>query len=198
MAAGPGTHAEAPSRRGRRISEERSEDILEAVLDLLHEQGYDQLRMQDVAERAGVGLSTIYRRWPTKQDVVRASLECDRASQKYASTGDAEADLRTFLRRMAEDLSGDGAQTMLGFLSTMRSDPQVAEVYRETAISRMHDHLRGLLATLLGDDHPDLDILATAGPAILIYQAAVCGNQEHAQETADRVADLLLAGRLCG
>jgi AcrR family transcriptional regulator len=196
MAAGPGTHAEAPSRKGRRISEERSEDILEAVLDLLQEQGYDQLRMQDVAERAGVGLSTIYRRWPTKQDVVRACLECDQASEKYVTTGDPAADLRATLRKMAENLSGDGAQTMLGFLSTMRSDPEVAEVYRETAIARMHDHLRGLLAAVHGAEHPDLDLLATAGPAILIYQAAVCGNPDDALGAADRVADLLLAGRL--
>jgi hypothetical protein len=78
----------------------------------------------------------------------------------------------------------------------MRSDPEVAEVYRETAIARMHDHLRGLLAAVHGAEHPDLDLLATAGPAILIYQAAVCGNPDDALEAADRVADLLLAGRL--
>ena len=42
MAPGSGTDAaEAPARRGRRMSEERSEDILEAVLGLLQEQGYD-------------------------------------------------------------------------------------------------------------------------------------------------------------
>ena len=83
----------AGARRGRRISEERSEDILGAVLELLHEQGYDQLRMQDVADRAGVGLSTIYRRWPTKQELVRASLECARAEEKFVATGDPRADV---------------------------------------------------------------------------------------------------------
>src|SRR5690348_7228317 len=135
--------------RGRRISEERSDHILGAVLDLLHDNGYDQLRMQDVADRAGVGLSTIYRRWPTKQDVVRASLECEKAAEKYVSTGDARADVHAFLARMAEDLTGDGAQTMLGFLASLRSDPEIAEVYRETAINKMHEHLKGLLATEL-------------------------------------------------
>lgn len=183
----------SPPKRGRRISEERSEDILEAVLDLLHDHGYDQLRMQDVADRAGVGLSTIYRRWPTKQDVVRASLECDQAMEKFVTTGDPRADVRSFLKRMAEDLSGDGAQTMLGFLSSMRSDPAIAEVYRETSISRMHDHLKGLLAQELGEDHPDLDIRATAGPAILLYQGAVCGHPMDADAMADRLTALLFA-----
>ena len=182
-----------PPRRGRRISEERSDDILGAVLELLHDIGYDQLRMQDVADRAGVGLSTIYRRWPTKQDLVRASLECDRAQEKYVTTGDPRADVRTFLTRMAEDLSSDGAQTMLGFLASLRSDPEVAAVYRETAINRMHEHLKGLLAAELGEDHPDLDLRALAGPAILIYQGAVCGQAEYARETAERLTELLFA-----
>jgi AcrR family transcriptional regulator len=191
MAAGSTT----TGKRGRRIDEERSELILETVLELLKDSGYDQLRMQDVADRAGVGLSTIYRRWPTKQDVVRASLECTQAQEKYVATGDARADVRSFLAHMAQDLCGDGAQTMLGFLSTMRSDPEIAQVYRETAINRMHEHLKGLLASELGDDHPDLDLRATAGPAILLYQAAVCGQAMDADAMAERLTALLFDDR---
>ena len=48
--------AEAAARkRGRPLAADRSDVILDAVLDLLHDVGYDQLRMQDVADRAGVG-----------------------------------------------------------------------------------------------------------------------------------------------
>jgi len=180
-------------RRGRRLDEERTEHILGTVLDVLHDVGYDQLRMQDVADRACVGLSTIYRRWPTKQDLVRASLCCDRATEKFAVTGDARADLKAFLQRMGEQLSGQGAQTMLGFLASLRSDPEIAEVYRDTAVSRMHEHLRSLLASELGDDFPDLDLRAMAGPAILIYQAAVCGQPIDADAVATRLTELLFA-----
>ena len=124
-----GTAAEPVAKRGRRLDEDRSELILSTVLELVHEGGYDQLRMQDVADRAGVGLSTIYRRWPTKQECVRASLECERAKEKYVTTGDPRADAYAFFRKLAEDLSGDGAQTFLGFLTSMRSDPEIAEVF---------------------------------------------------------------------
>ena len=181
------------ARRGRKLDEERSEHILETVLDVLKDSGYDQLRMQDVADRAGVGLSTIYRRWPTKQELVRASLECDRAAEKFVVTGDPRADVKAFLKRMAEDVSGDGAQTMLGFLASLRADPEIAEVYRDTAIARMQEHLRSLLAAELGEDFPDLDLRATAGPAILIYQAAVCGQPLDAEVMATRLTDLLFA-----
>jgi AcrR family transcriptional regulator len=183
----------APAKRGRKLSEGRSEDILETVLTLLHESGYDQLRMQDVADRACVGLSTIYRRWPTKRDVVRAALECEMAQDKFVVTGDARADVQAFLTKMATDLSGDGAEAMLGFLSSIRSDPEIAEVFRETAIDRMHQHLKSLLANELGDDHPDLDLRAMAGPAILIYQSAVCGKPMDADAVARRLTELLFA-----
>src|SRR5438046_85266 len=106
--AGSDAGAEAAARkRGRPLAADRSDVILDAVLDLLHDVGYDQLRMQDVADRACVGLSTIYRRWPTKQDVVRAALECERASAKFVTTGDARADVKHTLREIAEGLTGD-------------------------------------------------------------------------------------------
>jgi AcrR family transcriptional regulator len=181
------------ARRGRKLDEERSEHILGTVLDVLHDVGYDQMRMQDVADRAGVGLSTIYRRWPTKQDLVRASLECDQAAEKYVVSGDPRADVKAFLQRMAEDLSGKGAQTFLGFLSSLRADPEIAEVYRETKIARMQEHLRSLLAAELGEDFPDLDLRATAGPAILVYQSAVCGQPMDAEAMATRLTELLFA-----
>jgi AcrR family transcriptional regulator len=184
---------DAAPRRGRRLSEERTEHILGTVLDVLQDVGYDQLRMQDVADRACVGLSTIYRRWPTKQELVRASLDCERAMEKFVVSDDPRADVRAFLQRMAEELSGAGAQTMLGFLASMRSDPEVAEVYRETKIAQMHEHLRSRLAAELGDDFPDLDLRAIAGPAILVYTAAVCGQPIDADTAAARLTELLFA-----
>ncbi len=182
-----------PTRKGRPMSEERTEEILGSVLELLHETGYDQLRMQDVADRAGVGLSTIYRRWPTKQDLVRASLECPRAQEQFVSTGNPRADMQAFLTRMGEDMSGDGAAAMLGFLASLRSDPEVAAVYRDTKIAAMHHYLRGLLVEGLGEDAPDLDLRASAGPAILLYFAAVCGNPLDAEAMAERLTELLFA-----
>ena len=57
----------------------------------------------------------------------------------------------------------------------------------------MHDFLRSRLAAELGDDDPELDLRAAAGPAILIYQAAVCGQPIDAEEMADRLTSLLFA-----
>ena len=182
-------------RRGRRLSEERTEHILGTVLEVLYDVGYDQLRMQDVADRACVGLSTIYRRWPTKQDLVRESLCCERAAQKFPVTDDPRADVRAFLQRLAEDLSGEGAQTLPGFLASLRTDPEIADVFRETAVARMHEHLKSRLAAELGDDFPDLDLRASAGPAILLYTAAISGQPIDAEAMAARLTDLMFTPR---
>lgn len=190
----PAAHTSSP-RRGRKLSEERGEEILDAVIELLQEVGYDQLRMQDVADRAGVGLSTIYRRWPTKQDVIRASLECERAQNKYVSTGHPRADAHATLKAMAENITGDGAQQMLGFLATMRSDPEVADVLRQTAIAHLHHHLRALIVAELGEV-ADLDLRATIGPATIIYQAAICGRPVDADSMATQLTTLMFADPL--
>jgi AcrR family transcriptional regulator len=182
-----------PSRRGRRLAADRNDLILGTVLDLLKEVGYDQIRMQDVADRACVGLSTIYRRWPTKQDVVRAALECDQATAKFVTTGDARADVRSCLAEMAASLTGEGAQTLLGFLAALRSDPEMGDVVRETMIARLHAHLRGLLASELGEDFPDLDLRSIVAPAVLIYQAAVCGERIDTDALVERLTQLLFA-----
>ena len=49
--------------------------VLEATAEELSRVGYAALRVDEVAERSGVNKTTIYRRWPTKSDLVRATLE---------------------------------------------------------------------------------------------------------------------------
>ena len=51
-----------------------TEAITEAVLDELAETGYGKLSMEAVARRAGVGKSALYRRWPSKQEMVMAAV----------------------------------------------------------------------------------------------------------------------------
>jgi AcrR family transcriptional regulator len=48
--------------------------VLAAALRELARVGYRALRIEDVAEIAGVNKTTIYRRWPTKEDLVQAAL----------------------------------------------------------------------------------------------------------------------------
>jgi AcrR family transcriptional regulator len=48
--------------------------VLEGTLEMLGRDGYVGLRIEDVASRAGVNKTTIYRRWPSRAELVVAAL----------------------------------------------------------------------------------------------------------------------------
>ncbi|HUP60903.1 MAG TPA: helix-turn-helix domain-containing protein [Thermoanaerobaculia bacterium] len=60
--------------RGRPRREGADEEILGVALAMLREKGYRDLTVDAVAEHAGVAKTTIYRRWPSKGELVAAAL----------------------------------------------------------------------------------------------------------------------------
>lgn len=60
--------------RGRPRSETADRAILDAASDILRELGYRDFTVDAVAERTGIAKTTIYRRWPTKGDLVAAAV----------------------------------------------------------------------------------------------------------------------------
>ena len=70
----PDSGAGASRRPGRPRSEEADRAIIDAALDLFAESGAGGLCIEAVAARAGVGKSTIYRRWPGKEDLLVDAL----------------------------------------------------------------------------------------------------------------------------
>jgi AcrR family transcriptional regulator len=63
-------HRKQPRRRGEALDNA----ILQAVLDELDDVGYAKLTMEGVAERACTGKASVYRRWPTRVQLVTAAV----------------------------------------------------------------------------------------------------------------------------
>ena len=59
---------------GRPRDERADRAILSAALELMAEHGVHGLRIDDVADRAGVGKATIYRRYRSKEELVAAAV----------------------------------------------------------------------------------------------------------------------------
>src|SRR5262245_66483 len=91
--------------------------VLAAALEELGRTGYGALRIEDVAARAGVNKTTVYRRWPTKEDLVRAALLSITADQFVVpNTGSLRTDLLAIARgmvAMARSCEGQGLMRML-------------------------------------------------------------------------------------
>ena len=81
-----------PARRNERSRRA----ILAAAIALIGELGYDQVSIEAIAKRAGVGKQTIYRWWPSKGAVVLEALDDSLATVvDFPDTGDIVEDLRT-------------------------------------------------------------------------------------------------------
>src|ERR1044072_4099257 len=85
-------------RRGRPLSPELDERILEAALAMLADIGYAQLRLDALAARAGVAKTTILRRWPSKAAVAAAAVQrLALQTAEVPDSGDLREDLQALL-----------------------------------------------------------------------------------------------------
>lgn len=120
--------------RPRRRSERARVAILQATNDLLHENGLDQLSIEGVAARAGVGKQTIYRWWPNRAVLVADALldQVDIAPIPPANTGDVRADLSRWAGGLAAILgSPRGAATLRMLTAAATEDPERSRLLHE-------------------------------------------------------------------
>ena len=84
--------------------------MLGATADLLAEVGYEALTFEAVAQRAGVHKTTVYRRWPTKPDLV-ADAARERSVQlvEVPDTGTLLGDLTALARAVAANIGSTSA-----------------------------------------------------------------------------------------
>lgn len=110
----PGADSGTPSpgtlRPGGRTARTRAA-ALRATEDALIESGFDALDLADIARRADIGKTTVYRRWGTPAALV-ADLLLDMAEQSLPRTetgtldGDLRANARLVLKTLSEARSG--------------------------------------------------------------------------------------------
>lgn len=91
--------SEVPEPQRRRHGAELQTALLDAAWDELVEQGYDSFTIDAVAVRAHTSRAVLYRRWPTKPDIVKAAI-ASRAFQQsleIPDTGTIRGDLIAFM-----------------------------------------------------------------------------------------------------
>ena len=120
-------HRTRPRRRGRALDMA----ILEATLTEIDRYGYAALSMERVAERARASKASLYRRWPSKVELVLAAvydLLPDPAAA--ANTGSLRGDLLALLRSAAQMLAGPAGTAIRGLISDALRNPELAAQLR--------------------------------------------------------------------
>jgi AcrR family transcriptional regulator len=115
---------------GQRRGIERERVILNAVIELLGELGYEAMTMDAVAARAHASKTTIYRRWQDKPEMVRAAVEAyvGRRAIEFADSASLREDLMVVMRSMRERLTHEFVALMSGLVHAMRRDRGLAKV----------------------------------------------------------------------
>lgn len=112
-----GVHSGSPRLATRRRGDALLNAIYAAVLDELAESGYAGLSIERVAERARTGKASIYRRWPTRLDLVLETLDHTLPhADDPPDTGNVRDDLLVVMRRIAAAMNsrvGDAARVCL-------------------------------------------------------------------------------------
>lgn len=184
--------AAAVRRRGAPVVE----TVLGVTLALLGERGYD-FSVDEVAERAGVHKTTIYRRWKSKPILVAAAMEHLAATAVHAPhTADPVADLEALAVMVAASLRHSaGIAAMRALLSAAGDDPDLLPVARAffedryAVATQVIDRARaqGLLA-----DHVD-SRLAWEAIANPMHMRAILGDPAD-DDTARRLVALVVEG----
>jgi AcrR family transcriptional regulator len=193
-----GRQSAAPLSVGRPRDERADRAILSATLELMAENGVHDLRVDDVAGRAGVGKATIYRRYRSKDELITAAIAGLVSEIIVPDTGRTRADLRALMRSAVRVYRRSiEAAVMPSLVDAMSRDAELARLIRDGYLARRRAALRAVLERGVerGDLRRDLDLeLALdvlGGP--LFYRLLITGGPID-DELADGVVELILRG----
>jgi AcrR family transcriptional regulator len=136
-----------PTRPGRKRSEESRRAILTAAFELTAEGGYANLTIDGIAARSGSGKQTIYRWWPSKDDVLLEAL-ATKADLHVPSPdeGSYPADLRGFL---VASFALGRQRPVIDVLRALMARAQIDEEFRQRFRTSFLQRRRDALAVIL-------------------------------------------------
>jgi len=171
--------------------------VLGAAIELLAERGYSGFSVESVVERTGIAKTTLYRHWPTRDDLLAAAIaELDGAGS-LPDSGSVRQDLQDLLaRRVQAARTPRWERCMPALVEAAAHHPELAAV-----IARLTGQVLAQIETVLGrgiergelrhDLDPQLAASALIGPIVfrrlLLHEAPTL-------QRVSAVIDLLMQG----
>ena len=191
----PRTSPETRRRPGRPRRATTDDAITRAALDLLAERGFQAATIEAIADRAGVGRNTIYRRWRSKEELIADAL------RELTTDVDWGADdlysllltwLRDFARTFSDPLQG---RLLVGVLGELQQNPVFADVYADRVVRPRREALLARLveARERGELRPDADVELVAdllGGALLLRRLPLglpAAGETYAEELLETI-----------
>ncbi|MDQ0793516.1 TetR/AcrR family transcriptional regulator [Streptomyces sp. B1I3] len=190
------------SARPRSMSLRRRGPVLErAILDAALEQlgtvGWNGLTMEGVAAGARTGKAAVYRRWPSKEDLVADALRAGLpALDEVPDSGGVRDDLYEMCRRVRDALWSAPGIALRSVLH--ECDATTAERFHAVILSGMVEPATQVVREVLrrgverGEVRPDAlsAMVVDVIPAIMMYRTKVCGSEWTDGEIAQMIDEV--------
>jgi AcrR family transcriptional regulator len=170
--------------------------VLEATGEELNRVGYANLRIDEVADRAGVNKTTIYRRWPTKAALVSDTVDSHfQSDRELPDTGSLRGDFIAYLNNM---VSLSGASRWRGVFTAIsgRSDPEVEAVARKLYLRERKFRTLLVQRAVNRGELPrsvDVELIGDMCSAAVLRRLLTFGERVES-EYIEAVVDVALAG----
>jgi AcrR family transcriptional regulator len=176
--------------------------VFAATLAELAERGYANLTVDNVARRAGVHKTSLYRHWPDRQRLVLDALTANvAASMPIPDTGHLETDLRAYARELVGWLTSPvGRAILAATLSDAARVPEIGALERgffDDRLRRAEPLITRAIAR--GEVPSDTDPAEVVKTMIApIYLRLLITAEPIDATTADRAAHLALVAAQAG
>jgi AcrR family transcriptional regulator len=184
-----------PGGRTARVTER----VLEATVELIAQHGPAGVTYEAVAERSGASRATIYRKWPRREDLLRAALvRFAESSVVVSNTGDLRADVIAMLCMIGETLATPVGRAIISASMTADDDP-MRKLSREVQQARHFGLQERLDSAVATGELPPLDSQflynMVFAPA---YSFVVRDRVPFSRELAERIVDAVFDGMVPG
>jgi len=186
-------------QRGRPRSAEADRAILAATADLLASRGLADMSIEEIAARAGVGKTTIYRRWPSKGLLALDAFVAVFAEQQpLPDTGTLRGDLIAALTAWVRAVTQTSMGRMLtGLIAEAQHDPSLRAAWRERVLEPLRSQHRIMLDRAIGRG----EIPATVDQEVVLdlffgsaQHRLLLGHLPLTDEFISQVVDVILDG----
>ena len=190
--------ANPPARPPGRPRAGMNDTVFAATLGTIQRVGYAAATVERIAATAGVAKTTIYRRWPTKADLVVAAISHRKAAMglQLPDTGTLRGDLIEMLVRGAQYMSETQGKSIFRMMMCEKQNPELQQV-SERMKREGEQSPRQLLqrAIARGELPPEVDMELMMhtlfGP--LIHRVFM-HNDVFTRDEAERLVDIVLYG----
>jgi len=191
------------TRTGRPRSAAADTAILAATRAALVELGWSKLTLGDVATRAGVAKTTLYRRWPGKNELVVDAVAELFDELRLPDRGSLAADIEGVVLQFATLLEQPATKTaLMAVVSEATQGPALRERIREAIVDRQKRLVvegrrraqeRGEIPPDDGDPTPQVDLIFDMIAGAVVHRTIVSCEPVDA-DWATRFTTVLLDG----